>query len=73
VLYHRFYDVSTTEYLLRKRSCVRSPHSTNICVHEHVSLYWGWVLSVFTVLNVYVFTKKVKYIFVRYLESITQI
>jgi hypothetical protein len=26
--------------LLRKRSRVRFPHSANICVHEHVYLYW---------------------------------
>jgi hypothetical protein len=29
--------------LLRKRSRVRFPHSANICVHEHVCLYWVWV------------------------------
>jgi hypothetical protein len=28
--------------LLRKRSRVRF-HSANICVHEHVCLYWVWV------------------------------
>jgi hypothetical protein len=50
--------------LLRQRSRVRFPHSANICVHEHVCLYFVWV---------YVFTKKVyKYVLIRYLESITQ-
>jgi hypothetical protein len=29
--------------LLRQRSRVRFPHSANICVHEHVCLYWVWV------------------------------
>jgi hypothetical protein len=29
--------------LLRKRSRVQFPHSANICVHEHVCLYWVWV------------------------------
>jgi hypothetical protein len=29
--------------LLRKTSRVRFPHSANICVHEHVYLYWVWV------------------------------
>jgi hypothetical protein len=32
--------------LLRKGSCVRFPHSANICVlcvPEHVCLYWVWV------------------------------
>jgi hypothetical protein len=29
--------------LLRKRLRVRFPHSENICVHEHVCLYWVWV------------------------------
>jgi hypothetical protein len=30
-------------HLLRKRSRVRFPHNANICVHEHVCLYWVWV------------------------------
>jgi hypothetical protein len=29
--------------LLRKRSRVWFPHSANICVHEHLCLYWLWV------------------------------
>jgi hypothetical protein len=29
--------------LLRKKSRVRFPHCANICVHEHVYLYWVWV------------------------------
>jgi hypothetical protein len=29
--------------LLRKRLRVRFPHSANICVHEHVCLYWVWM------------------------------
>jgi hypothetical protein len=29
--------------LQRKRSRVRFPHSANICVYEHVCLYWVWV------------------------------
>jgi hypothetical protein len=29
--------------LLRQRSQVRIPHNANICVHEHVCLYWVWV------------------------------
>jgi hypothetical protein len=42
--------------LLRKRSRVRFPHSTNICVHEHVCLYWVWVFL--CIICMYVFTKK---------------
>jgi hypothetical protein len=29
--------------LLRQRLRIRFPHSANICVHEHVCLYWVWV------------------------------
>jgi hypothetical protein len=32
--------------LLRKRSRVRLPHSTNICVHEYVCLYCVWTFSI---------------------------
>jgi hypothetical protein len=55
--------------LLRKRSRVRFLHSANICVHEQGCLGLG--VSVY---NMYVFTKKnvYKYVFIRYLESITQ-
>jgi hypothetical protein len=50
---------------------VRSPHTTNICVHEHICLYWLWEFFVY---NMYVFAKKVnKHIFVRYLESKTDV
>jgi hypothetical protein len=41
--------------LLRKRSRVPSLHSTNICVHEHVCLYWVWVFSMY---NMYLLKKK---------------
>jgi hypothetical protein len=44
--------------LLRKRSRVRFPHSTNVCVHEYVCFYWVWAFSMY---SQYVFTKK-KYI-----------
>jgi hypothetical protein len=37
----------------------RGPHSTNICVHEHVCLYWVWV---FLCYNMYVFTKQSIYV-----------
>jgi hypothetical protein len=39
------------------------PAHTNICVHEHVCLYW--VMYLFT-------KKKYTYVFIRYLEFITQ-
>jgi hypothetical protein len=59
--------------LLRKRSRVRFLHSANICVHEHVCLYWELGLGV-SMYNMYVFTKEnvYKYVLIRYLESITQ-
>jgi hypothetical protein len=40
--------------LLCKRSRVRFPHRTHICVHDHACLYWVWAFSMY---NVYVFTK----------------
>jgi hypothetical protein len=45
------------------------PHSANICVHEHVCLYWVWVFLCIICIykkNVY------KYVFIRYLNSIIQ-
>jgi hypothetical protein len=49
-VYKSSISILTTEWLsglntrlLRKRSRVRFPHSTNICLHEHVCLYWVWV------------------------------
>jgi hypothetical protein len=52
--------------ILRKRSRVRLTHCANICVHMSVGLGLG--VSFY---NMYVF-KKIKYILIRYLESITQ-
>jgi hypothetical protein len=43
--------------LLRKRSRVRFPHNANICVREHVCLYWVWVFLCI----MYVFAKKYVY------------
>jgi hypothetical protein len=61
--YSRFIFFLTTDWrndpntrLLRSR--VRFPHSTNICVYEHLYLYWVWA---FSMNGMYVFTKK-KYI-----------
>jgi hypothetical protein len=56
--------------LLRKRSRVRFPHGANICVHEHVSLYWVWVFL--CIICMYLRKKMYKYVLIRYLESITQ-
>jgi hypothetical protein len=57
--------------LLRKRSLVRFPHCANICVHENVCLYWVW--GFLCIICMYLQKKSVyKYVFIRYLESITQ-
>jgi hypothetical protein len=42
-----------------------------ICVHEHVCLYWVWVFLCIICMHL---QKKnlCKYVFIRYLESITQ-
>jgi hypothetical protein len=57
--------------LLRQRSRVRFPHSANICVHEHVCLYWVWVFI--CIICMYLQKKNVyKYVLIRYLESVTQ-
>jgi hypothetical protein len=53
--------------LLRKRSRVQFPQSANICVHQHVCLYWVWVF-----LSMYLQKNEYKYVFIRYLDSITQ-
>jgi hypothetical protein len=53
--------------LLLQRLRVRFPHS----VHGHVCLYWVWWFL--CIICMYVFPKKkYKYVFIRYLESITQ-
>jgi hypothetical protein len=56
--------------LLRKRLQIRSPHNTNMCVHEQVCFYWFLIFSMY---NKYVFTNK-KYISMfKYLESNTHL
>jgi hypothetical protein len=55
-------------YVLQFSRHVPFPHSTNICVHEHVCLYCVWAFAIY---SMYVFTKK-KHVLIRYLESIRQ-
>jgi hypothetical protein len=52
--------------ILRKWPRIRFPHSTNICVHEHVCWYTVWVF-----LHILYMYKKV-HIIIRHLESLTQ-
>jgi hypothetical protein len=67
----RKYLIKGNTHRTKQITCtIRFPHCANICVHEHVCLYWVWVLL--CIICMYLQKNVYKYILIRYLESITQ-